>query len=296
MTRRLTHSGIAAPLTLSSALTIPPSGTFDIVVQGNAAGKGWPTIPVESAIVVTVGRGTPQEGKYLVSNIVSTTATSTLTVPNWGRNYDGTTPANLPMGSTVEHTISAVEMHELNDLVSRIPVVSTGELVFSGSSQLLTNKTFNAPVGPQDPATKKYVDDVFTYTPWSPQSTQQGLTFTGIQGDCQYIKTGNRVSGFGAGKWSGGSSSVDPFILPLPVAPQARTAIRTIIGSFTINPTSESVDIISEGNIVISPTGQAMLTAQSGNERFYLRCISIGTWASSYAPDISFTFDYKAAT
>jgi hypothetical protein len=161
MTRQLTHSGTAGPLTLSNAVTVPPTGSFQLTVDGSASGLGWPTIPTGSAIVITVGRGTASETKYLVSAITSNIASSTLTIPDWGRGYDGTTPVNLPVQAKVEHTVSAAEMSDLNThLLTKSAHGATGDLVDQNSAQALTNKTFpTPPPGDNNPATKKYVDD-----------------------------------------------------------------------------------------------------------------------------------------
>lgn len=292
MTRELVHSGVAAPLTLKSALTVPASGGFNLVVWGDAGGSGWPSIPVGAAIVVTVGRGTPQEAKYLVSGVTSTVTESTLAVPDWGRGYDGTTPTDLPMGTLIEHTISAVEMAELNDISSRIPDSVSGELVFTETAQLLTNKTFETPVNSGEPATKGYVDGGPGFIPWDPGKTQQGLTFIGISGESKYARVGSRVIGYGAGYWTGTSSSADEIELPLPLPPAARTSFRTLIGSYSMHRIDTGT-IRAEGNIVLTSAGKAFLTDQSGEERFYLRCIAIPGPQSS-EPRITFTFDYEA--
>lgn len=176
MTRQLTHSGTAGPLTLSNAVTVPPTGSFQLTVDGSASGLGWPTIPTGSAIVITVGRGTASETKYLVSAITSNITSSTLTIPDWGRGYDGTTPVNLPAQAKVEHTVSAAEMSDLNThLLTKSAHGATGDLVDQNSAQALTNKTFpTPPPGDNNPATKKYVDDL------SPVG--QVITFAGAAG------------------------------------------------------------------------------------------------------------------
>lgn len=144
--RNLMHSGAALPLTLKESLAVPPTGDITLVVDGNATSKGWPTIPAGESIVVTVGRGTLYESKYLVSSLVASTDQTSLLVLEVDRAYDGTTPVNAPSGTIVEHTISATEMQQINThMRSRSQHGADGDLVDTGSAQTLTNKTLTSP-------------------------------------------------------------------------------------------------------------------------------------------------------
>ena len=128
------------------ALSVPPTGDIIISVAGNAASKGWPAIPGGQKMVITLGRVTQYETKYLVSSISSGSTSSTLTVAAVDRNYDGMVPQNAPAGTTVEHTVSATEMSTINDhMRTRSAHGSDGNLVDENSTQTLTNKTLTSP-------------------------------------------------------------------------------------------------------------------------------------------------------
>lgn len=144
--QNLLHSGTAKPLLLDVALNVPPSGDIVISVAGNAASKGWPSIPGGKKIVVTIGRGTQYEAKHLVSTVSSGSTSSTLTVLAADRNYDGTLPLNAPAGTIVEHTISATEMTSVNDhMRTKSAHGADGNLIDENSTQTLTNKTLTSP-------------------------------------------------------------------------------------------------------------------------------------------------------
>lgn len=143
--QNLFHSGAAKPLTLAVALSVPASGDVTMTVTGNAAAQGWPAIPNGQKMVVTIGRGTQYEAKYLISSVSSGQDTSTLTVLAADRNYDGTTPVDSPAGTTVEHTVSATEMATINDhMRTKLAHGSDGQLVDQNSTQTLSNKTLNS--------------------------------------------------------------------------------------------------------------------------------------------------------
>lgn len=157
--QNLYHSGSAKPLTLDVALDVPPTGDITISVSDNAASKGWVAIPNGNKMVVTLGRATQYEAKYLVSSVSSGQSSSTLTVLAEDRNYDGTIPVNAPAGTVVEHTVSATEMATINDhMRTRQAHGSDGNLVDQNSAQALSNKTFATPTDPSHAATKQYVD------------------------------------------------------------------------------------------------------------------------------------------
>lgn len=144
--QNLFHTGTAKPLALDVALSVPPTGDIIISVAGNAASKGWPAIPGGQKMVITLGRATQYETKYLVSSISSGSTSSTLTVAAVDRNYDGIVPQNAPAGTTVEHTVSATEMSTINDhMRTRSAHGSDGNLVDENSTQTLTNKTLTSP-------------------------------------------------------------------------------------------------------------------------------------------------------
>ena len=150
--QNLFHEGTASPLSLSTAMSVPPSGDIDIVVDGDASQQGWQPIPSGSKQVVTVGRGTQYESKYLVSTIDSGTLTSTLHVLEADRDYDGTQPTLAPAGTLVEHTISATEMSTINDhMRTKQTHGASGELADTESAQTLKNKTLIDPVGNNGP-------------------------------------------------------------------------------------------------------------------------------------------------
>ena len=144
--RKLVHSGTAQPLEVKSPITPLPLGGFEIVVDGSAALKGWPTVPSTERMVITVGRGEPYETKYLISGVASTSTQSILTVPDDGVGYDGTTAQSAPAGAKVEHTISATEMAQVNShMRSPSQHGADGDLVDQNSAQTLTNKTLTSP-------------------------------------------------------------------------------------------------------------------------------------------------------
>ena len=119
-TQNLYHSGTARALTLDVNLDIPASGDVLIYVKGNASSLGWQPIPNGQKQVVTVGRGTQYEAKYLVSSITFSSTQSTLRVLQADRGYDGIPPTNTPAGAAVEHTISASEMASVNDYLQSV--------------------------------------------------------------------------------------------------------------------------------------------------------------------------------
>lgn len=145
--QNLFHEGTASPLALSTAMSVPPSGDINIIVEGDASQHGWQPIPNGQKQVVTVGRGTQYESKYLVSSIDSGTVTSTLHVLEADRDYDGTQPTLAPAGTLVEHTISATEMSTINNhMRTKQTHGASGELADTESAQTLKNKTLIDPV------------------------------------------------------------------------------------------------------------------------------------------------------
>lgn len=139
----LLHVGAAKPLNLDTGLSIPASGNITLSVAGSASAKGWPAIPAGRKMVITVGRGTQYEAKYLVSTITSGTTSSTLTVLAADRNYDGTLPLDAPAGTLVEHTISGAEMEAVNaHMRSASAHGIDGAFVDTASEQTLSGKKF----------------------------------------------------------------------------------------------------------------------------------------------------------
>ena len=183
--RNLMHVGSAGPLTLASPLTVPPSGDITLTVEGDISTKGWLSIPSGEKMVITVGRGTVYESKYLVSSIAFGTSTSTLTTLAVDRNFDGTAPKNAPVGTAVEHTISAEEMSSANDHTrTKQAHGSDGELVDQNSTQALSNKTFPTPTASGHPATKGYVDAAAAASLQKTGGTMTGsVTFGGDDDD-----------------------------------------------------------------------------------------------------------------
>ena len=144
--QNLLHSDAAQPLQLNAQVTVPPTGDMELVVAGDASAAGWPVIPPGQKMVVTVARDTAYEKKYLVSSITAGTYVSTFDVAAADREYDGLQPTAAPAGSTVEHTVSAVEMATVNDhMRAKAAHGSDGDLVDEDSAQTLTNKTLTSP-------------------------------------------------------------------------------------------------------------------------------------------------------
>lgn len=143
--QNLFHLGSARALTLDVQLDVPPSGDILIYTKGNATSSGWQPVPNGQKMVVTVGRGTQYEAKYLVSSITFAASVTTMRVLAADRGYDGVPPTVAPAGTTVEHTVSATEMATINDhMRTRLAHGSDGELVDQNSVQTLTNKTLTA--------------------------------------------------------------------------------------------------------------------------------------------------------
>jgi microcystin-dependent protein len=143
----LFHTGTARPLTLAVPLAVLPTGDITLSVSGDASAQGWPSIPNGQKMIVTVGRGTQYETKYLLSSVSSGSTSSTLTVAAADRNYDGTPAIDCPAGTTVEHTVSATEMATVNDhMRTKLAHGSDGELLDQNSAQTLANKRLTAPV------------------------------------------------------------------------------------------------------------------------------------------------------
>ena len=225
--RNLMHSGSALPLTLKESLAVPPTGDITLVVDGNATSKGWPTIPAGESIVVTVGRGTLYESKYLVSSLTASTDQTSLLVLEVDRAYDGTTPVNAPSGTIVEHTISATEMQQINThMRSRSQHGADGDLVDTGSAQTLTNKTLTSPAfagaatsdlpmggkkvtglangsGAQDAATKAQVDSASSAASAAQSTANAALPKAGGTMSGAIAMGGSKVTGLAAATANG---------------------------------------------------------------------------------------------
>lgn len=144
--QNLLHSDAAQPLQLNAQVTVPPTGDMELAIAGDASVAGWPVIPVGQKMVVTVARDTSYEKKYLVSSITSGTYVSTFEIVAADREYDGLQPTAAPAGSTVEHTVSAVEMSTVNDhMRAKAAHGSDGDLIDADSAQTLSNKTLTSP-------------------------------------------------------------------------------------------------------------------------------------------------------
>jgi len=144
--QNLLHSDAAQPLQLNAQVTVPPTGDMELAIAGDASVAGWPVIPVGQKMVVTVARDTAYEKKYLVSSITAGTYVSTFEIVAADREYDGLQPTAAPAGSTVEHTVSAVEMSTVNDhMRAKAAHGSDGDLIDANSAQTLTNKTLTSP-------------------------------------------------------------------------------------------------------------------------------------------------------
>lgn len=144
--QNLLHSDAAQPLQLNAQVTVPPTGDMELAIAGDASVAGWPVIPVGQKMVVTVARDTAYEKKYLVSSITAGTYVSTFEIVAADREYDGLQPTAAPAGSTVEHTVSAVEMSTVNDhMRAKAAHGSDGDLIDANSAQTLTHKTLTSP-------------------------------------------------------------------------------------------------------------------------------------------------------
>lgn len=144
--QNLLHSDAAQPLQLNAQVTVPPTGDMELVVAGDASAAGWPVIPPGQKMVVTVARDTAYEKKYLISSITAGTYVSTFDVAAADREYDGLQPTAAPAGSTVEHTVSAVELATVNDhMRTKRAHGSDGDLIDADSAQTLTHKTLTSP-------------------------------------------------------------------------------------------------------------------------------------------------------
>ena len=144
--QNLLHSDAAQPLQLNAQVTVPPTGDMELAIAGDASVAGWPVIPVGQKMVVTVARDTAYEKKYLVSSITAGTYVSTFEIVAADREYDGLQPTAAPAGSTVEHTVSAVELATVNDhMRAKAAHGSDGDLIDADSAQTLTNKTLTSP-------------------------------------------------------------------------------------------------------------------------------------------------------
>lgn len=143
--QNLFHTGAATALTLDVDSTPEPTGDITLSVTGDASAQGWPSIPQGQKMVVTVGRNTQYEQKYLVSEVLSGSVSSNLKIFAEDRNYDGTVPRFCPAGTTVEHTVSATEMATINDhMRTKRAHGSDGDLVDTDSVQTLRNKSMSS--------------------------------------------------------------------------------------------------------------------------------------------------------
>lgn len=264
------HSGSARPIELDVALTVPTSGDIIISVSGDISNYGWPSIPVDKKMVVTIGRGTPYEAKYLVSTITFGVSSSTLTVLAADRGFDGTLPVEAPAGTIVEHTISATEVSLFTaHMQTKQAHGSDGNLVDQNSAQALTNKTFPTPTASGHPATKEYADA---------RLMRSGDTMTG-----PLAMGGNKVTGIGDGTAAGDAvtkGQLDAAARQPDHARAWRTGSQSGLGAgwnrvtFTGNEQTNGLMIPdSIGNITIPRDGVYLLTgyiwhevAGSGNE------------------------------
>lgn len=103
--------------------------TADITNTSNAISidnvTGWPTGGANGNFVITIDRGKSTEEKVLCSS----RSGNTLNVATGGRGYDGTSPA-AHSGSTVEVTLSAVDLDEANYAVNQ----TVGKVTTKGDS------------------------------------------------------------------------------------------------------------------------------------------------------------------
>lgn len=103
VTRRQ-YTGTAAPTKLSASMAAGDA-SFTVVTGG---GNGYPT--GVNNFVITVDLGLSTEEKILCSARVA----DSFTVAGGGRGFDGTTAQSHASGATVNHTLSAVDMDQVN--------------------------------------------------------------------------------------------------------------------------------------------------------------------------------------
>lgn len=102
---RRDYSGNAVPTTITSGIT-DTSLTISI-----ADATGWPTGGGNGKFFVTLNRGLSNEERVLVESRTSTT----LTIASVGdRGVDETAASTHALGSTIHHTLSAVDVDEAN--------------------------------------------------------------------------------------------------------------------------------------------------------------------------------------
>ena len=103
VTRR-SYTGTAAPTKLAASMAAGDA-SFSVVTGG---GNGYPT--GVNNFVITVDLGLSTEEKILCSARVA----DAFTVAGGGRGFDGTTAQSHGSGASVNHTLSAVDMDQVN--------------------------------------------------------------------------------------------------------------------------------------------------------------------------------------
>lgn len=103
VTRRQ-YTGTAAPTKLAASVAAGDA-SFSVVTGG---GNGYPT--GVNNFVITIDLGLSTEEKILCSARVA----DSFTVAGGGRGFDGTTAQSHASGATVNHTLSAVDMDQVN--------------------------------------------------------------------------------------------------------------------------------------------------------------------------------------
>jgi hypothetical protein len=102
--QRMSHTGAAAPTTLSANIS-PTAASFTI-----ASAAGWPTGAGGRPFVTVLDPLTPLEEKILCASITGTT----VSVATGGRGWDNTAATSHNSGAVVEHVLAAVEVDDTN--------------------------------------------------------------------------------------------------------------------------------------------------------------------------------------
>jgi len=120
------YSNTAPPIGLTVAAT-----TISTVLTV-ASTTGYPAVPY----LLGLERGTSNEEVVLCTAVAATTFTVT-------RGYDGTTGRVHNIGTSVEHTVAAIDYAEAGNHIGALAVHGVGAVVGTTETQTLTGKTMS---------------------------------------------------------------------------------------------------------------------------------------------------------